>query len=251
MRNVNSKNIVLWILILIPYLLLIPATAWYSYKMEKIEHASFILVNKAEMTLYHYNYKGELLQKALIATGKNSGNKAKVGDQKTPEGIFHINKIEDAASWTHDFKDDSDGPVAGAYGPYFIRLQVPGQKGIGIHGTHDNNSLGKRASEGCIRMQNADLVRLVSHISTTSIVVITPGIEDIKEDIAPPVAESPKPVAKAVIPRKKVQVKPGKEQKKLTGNLKDKNKTPIKKKNNGKKNNGQEKKRTPDSRIRH
>ena len=73
----------------------------------------------------------------------------------------------------------------GAYGPYFIRLHVPGQKGIGIHGTHDNNSLGKRASEGCIRLNNKDLSELVMSINTNAVVVITPGIEDIKINTNP------------------------------------------------------------------
>jgi lipoprotein-anchoring transpeptidase ErfK/SrfK len=113
------------------------------------------------MKLSQYNFKGELLQQSAIATGKSYGNKSKIGDLRTPEGIFNISEVVDASDWKHDFKDDSLGEIAGAYGPFFIRLDVPGQKGIGIHGTHDNNSLGTRASEGCIRLKNEDLEQLV------------------------------------------------------------------------------------------
>jgi len=130
------------------------------------------------MTLYQYNYKGDLMQKSKIATGRNPGDKQSMGDLKTPEGVFKIGEIEDASGWTHDFKD-SLGPIKGAYGPYFINLDIPGQKGIGIHGTHNDNSIGTRASEGCIRMHNAELVQLVRHLNTASVVVITPGIEDV------------------------------------------------------------------------
>ena len=179
-KKIDKKNILLWALIFIPYLLLIPAAFWYFNKLDNIEHSSFIVINKAEMTLYHYNYSGILLQKAQIATGKGFGNKETIGDSKTPEGVFRIVQIEDASSWTHDFKGDSLGSITGAYGPYFIRLDVPGQKGIGIHGTQDDNSIGTRASEGCIRMHNEDLITLVKHINTASVVVITPGKEDIK-----------------------------------------------------------------------
>jgi len=175
----KRKNSILWILIIIPYLLLIPATVWYYHTLNSIENSSFIVINKADLTLTLYNYKGEVLQKSKIAIGKKPGNKSAKSDYKTPEGIFNIVDVEDASKWSHDFKDDSLGAIPGAYGPYFIRLNVPGQKGIGIHGTHDNNSLGTRASEGCIRMNNNELLQLVKNVTTASVVVITPGAEDV------------------------------------------------------------------------
>jgi hypothetical protein len=212
MKKAGKKEIVLWTLIVIPYLLLIPASFWYFKKLGNIEHASFIVINKAEMNLYHYNYKGELLQKSQIATGKNFGNKEKIGDAKTPEGVFNILQVEDASSWTHDFKDDTLGLIQGAYGPFFIRLSVPGQKGIGIHGTHDDNSIGSRASEGCIRMHNKDLVLLVKHISNASVVVITPGLEDVAINVkqrTDTIASKPVPARMPVV-KNKLPVKPKK-----------------------------------------
>lgn len=157
---------------------------WYFKELKKIKNAKFIIINKADMTLSQYDYKGELIHKFNVATGKNYGDKTKKGDFKTPEGIFKIEEVIDASTWSHDFKDDK-GPIVGASGPYFIRLHVPGQKGIGIHGTHNNNSLGKRASEGCIRLDNKDLSELVMSINTNAVVVITPGIEDIKINTNP------------------------------------------------------------------
>lgn len=182
LSRIKKKELILWVLILIPYLLLIPATIWYFHKVDNIANASFIIINKAEMTLSLYNYKGELIQKSGVATGKNFGSKQSIGDLKTPEGTFTIASIEDASNWSHDFKDDSIGVINNAYGPYFIRLNIPNQKGIGIHGTHDDKSIGKRASEGCIRMNNEDILKLVPKIKINCIVVITPGKEDIKEN---------------------------------------------------------------------
>lgn len=174
----KNKNSILWILIFIPYLLLIPATIWYYKKLNAIANSSFIVVNKQDMMLFHYNYKGELLQKAPIATGRIAGNKSAKGDMKTPEGVFEAVNIENASDWTHDF-EDGKGVIEGAYGPYFIRLAVPGQKGIGIHGTHDNASLGNRASEGCIRLKNENLIELVKHLTLPVTVVVTPGLPDL------------------------------------------------------------------------
>jgi hypothetical protein len=180
--GIKKRDILLWAIILVPYLSLIPASFWYFSQLRNIENSSFIIINKADYTLSHYNYKGELLQKSQLAYGKNPGNKSKIGDLKTPEGVFKIAGIEDASTWSHDFKGDSLGAIGGAYGPYFVRLDVPGQKGIGIHGTHDNNSIGTRASEGCIRMHNEDITELVKNLNTASIVVIVPGIDDQKEN---------------------------------------------------------------------
>ena len=54
--------------------------------------------------------------------------------------------------------------IAGAYGPYFIRLLTPPHRGIGIHGTHAPESIGTRATEGCIRMNNDDLRELRPYV---------------------------------------------------------------------------------------
>ncbi|WP_016990087.1 L,D-transpeptidase [Flavobacterium sp. ACAM 123] len=171
---VNLKKIA----IVFSFLLLAGLTFWYYKELKMMKNAKFIIINKADMTLSQYNYKGDLLHKFKVATGKNYGDKIKKGDCKTPEGVFTIEEVVDASAWSHDFKDDK-GEIKGAYGPYFIRLRVPGQKGIGIHGTHDNTSLGKRASEGCIRINNNELTQLVENINANSVVVITPGVEDI------------------------------------------------------------------------
>jgi hypothetical protein len=183
MEKKKKKNILLWGLIFLPYLFLIAGVFYYFKKVDEIKNSSFIVINKADMTLSHFNYEGRLLQKAGIATGKSFGDKKEIGDSKTPEGVFRVLTIENASSWTHDFKGDSLGEIKGAYGPYFIRLEVPGQKGIGIHGTHDNLSIGTRASEGCIRMKNEDVTILANSVKTSSVVVIVPGLEDIKYNL--------------------------------------------------------------------
>lgn len=56
---------------------------------------------------------------------------------------------------------DGKGEIRGAYGSHFIRLKTPGHCGIGIHGTHDPASIGTRATEGCVRLNNSDLLELV------------------------------------------------------------------------------------------
>jgi murein L,D-transpeptidase YafK len=183
MVNKEKKGFFLWVLIFLPYLLVAFVFFYYKKKVKEIKNASFIIINKSDMKMSHYDYEGKLLHHCGVATGKVFGNKMSVGDAKTPEGVFNVTGIEDASTWTHDFKDDTLGEIKGAYGPYFIRLGVSGQKGIGIHGTHDEKSIGTRASEGCIRMQNKDVEILAKSIKPSTVVVIVPGIPDIKQNI--------------------------------------------------------------------
>lgn len=132
-----------------------------------------IVIDKVGHTLTVF--KGtEKLYTFPCAVGKNTGNKAKKGDMRTPEGKFKVSNIHDASAWTHDF-GDGKGQIAGAYGPYFIRLVTPPWTGIGIHGTHDPDSMGKNVSEGCIRLRNADLRKLVPLVTTATTVEILPN----------------------------------------------------------------------------
>ena len=142
------------------------------------DKAAFLLIDKETMTLSVIDYNGDDIYRFLIACGANYGNKMRQGDKKTPEGIFRIKEINNSQSWTHDF-GDGKGDVKGAYGPWFIRIDVPGHSGIGIHGTHDDGSIGTRVTEGCIRLHNGDVEKLKSVIFTGMVVVILPSRNDI------------------------------------------------------------------------
>ena len=138
----------------------VPENLLKKYNMD----SRFILVNKTEFKVYAIDATGKILAVYPCALGKNSGQKEKEGDMKTPSGTFTIDEIIDASSWTHDFKDGK-GEIAGAYGPWFISLDTFNLSkgewgGIGIHGTHDPSSMGTRVSEGCIRLTNDNIQKL-------------------------------------------------------------------------------------------
>lgn len=118
-----------------------------------------------------------VIRSYTIAIGKNPGDKQRRGDNRTPEGDFTIVQIQKSGYWTHDF-GDGKGEIAGAYGPWFLRLgsgvSSMKWKGIGIHGTHDSSSLGTMASEGCIRMKNRDLEELKKLVGVGIPVSIVP-----------------------------------------------------------------------------
>lgn len=129
-----------------------------------------IIVDKSKYKLFLFKDGKEVINYD-IAIGKNPGQKQRVGDMTTPTGKFKINEIIDSHYWTHDF-NDGNGEIEGAYGPWFISLDTGEWDGIGIHGTHDPSSIGTMASEGCIRMYNADVTELKDQISIGTTVVI-------------------------------------------------------------------------------
>ena len=96
-----------------------------------------------------------------------------VVDKQSPEGTFKINQLLNAKGLSHDFKDGK-GPVKDAYGPWFLRLDVPGFWDIGIHGTPFPESIGTRATEGCVRMRNEDILDLKSRVKVGTVVIILP-----------------------------------------------------------------------------
>lgn len=139
-----------------------------------------IHIHKKTFTLEVFD-KDKLIKSYPIAIARNDGDKQRSGDNTTPtswggvmdvhykyEGAktgvssaqvpFRVEEICDSSYWTHDF-GDGKGEIAGAYGPWFISLDT-GWNGIGIHGTHAPESIGTKASEGCIRMHNENVVEL-------------------------------------------------------------------------------------------
>ena len=149
---------------------------------EKPTGTAFIIISKRDMTLsvYDLNEKGDTVVVAQFpcCMGKNKGNKVKRGDMRTPESPagkpFKITMIEDASTWRHDFKDGRGNILA--YGHWFLRLQTPGHKGIGIHGsTNNENTVPGRASEGCVRLLDKDIITLKTHFAYVGMPVTIQG----------------------------------------------------------------------------
>ena len=180
-RSSSTRRVLyalLAILVIVPYLGMFGMKIWYNHKIDKIANARFIVVDKETLSLKLFDYLGNEVNSYGISCGKNPGNKDRIGDLKTPEGIFHITEIEEASTWGHDFKDGK-GKIEGAYGPWFLRLEVPGHKGIGIHGTHKHESIGTRDTEGCIRLKNEDIADLKTKVNIGMVVIVLPSMDDL------------------------------------------------------------------------
>lgn len=138
----------------------------------------FIVIDKPALHLSVYeDQQGDtvLIARYPVCVGKNYGQKEKAGDMKTPEctfdNPFSITEIKPASDWTHDFGDGRGAILS--YGNWFMRLKTPGHRGIGIHGsTNNENSVPGRGSEGCIRLRDDDLDVLKANYAFVGMKVI-------------------------------------------------------------------------------
>lgn len=146
-----------------------------------INMPSHIVISKESMTLKLYDLDGKIIYNFPVAVGKSYGQKQKSGDMRTPEGVFSVQQIQNASTWSHDFKDGK-GNIEHAYGDWFIRLLTPPHKGIGIHGTHAPESIGTRATEGCIRLHNENLNKLKPLVKVGMKVIIETSKLDMEAD---------------------------------------------------------------------
>ena len=150
----------------------ISSTLQFPPMPAKPSGTAWIVISKKNLTLsvYDRNADGDTLLMAQFpcCMGKNKGNKVKRGDMRTPESPagkpFKITMIQNSSMWKHDFHDGR-GNIK-AYGHWFLRLETPGHKGIGIHGsTNNEKSVPGRASEGCIRLLDNDIITLKEHFA--------------------------------------------------------------------------------------
>jgi len=110
-----------------------------------------LLVDKSENKLYLIKDK-ETIKTYTVSTGANNC---------TPVGKFKVEEKMISPVW---FKVGAVvSPDSSEYelGKYWMGLSV---KGYGIHGTKDENTIGKQITKGCVRMMNNDVEELYSII---------------------------------------------------------------------------------------
>lgn len=138
--------------------------------------AALIVVDKEKMELSVLDFASDTIMVCPIGCGHQYGNKRNADDDRTPEGVFKVRRIENSSEWCHMTRTGLS--EFGVYGPKFIRLELPPKHSVGIHGTNSPGSLGKRESEGCIRVSNQNIVRLAELAYPGMPVLILPSSQD-------------------------------------------------------------------------
>ncbi len=143
-----------------------------------------LVVNKETQRAQLYKMDFVQVDTTSVSTGRNPGDKQRLGDNKTPRGTFEVVSVEDSANWLYNGKH--------AYGPHFARLSAgswdssgnydsAGLSDIGVHGTDEPEKLGKPASHGCVRMASEIIDEYVinGYIKKGSKVAIVDNTNDV------------------------------------------------------------------------
>lgn len=110
-----------------------------------------VSLNQRRVTLYKGNLQ---LKTYAIAIGREGW--------ETPTGTFTVRQKIQHPIWINPLTNqaipagDPENPI----GNYWIGFWNDGRNWIGFHGTPDNDSVGKAASHGCLRMYNQDIEEL-------------------------------------------------------------------------------------------
>ena len=122
-----------------------------------LDHPDFsVIVSKSQNTLTLL-LGGKFFKKYSVGTGVHA---------KTPAGTFKIvDKIAEPPWWPGDGRPSIPfGDPANILGTRWLALaatgDTPNVRGYGIHGTWDDNSIGKQSSAGCVRMHNPEVEEL-------------------------------------------------------------------------------------------
>ncbi|MBF0468672.1 MAG: L,D-transpeptidase [Desulfamplus sp.] len=126
------------------------------------EGASAIVVEKKSQTLWLYTSKKGAFTKVFetpCSTGEADGPKAVEGDKKTPEGIYFLKQIHKERFLTPIYGKRA---LTTDYPNFLDRTLGKTGSAIWIHGT--NKRLKPMDSNGCVAMNNDDVVKLDSYV---------------------------------------------------------------------------------------
>ena len=128
----------------------------------KIVKSNFsIKVSKTKNILTVYE-NGEFFKEYLVGTGR---------DNVTPIGKFYIVDKQVNPTWfRHDGQVIPFGTKENLLGTRWMSINYPG---YGIHGTWEDDSVGKQSSAGCIRLRNSDVEELFIYVPANTEVEIS------------------------------------------------------------------------------
>lgn len=150
----------------------------YATKLLNNEYDKFLIIDKQLMRVGLFDKYGREILSYGIACARNYGTKHKKADSRTPEGFFSVEGIYDSTDWLFTDDNGHTSKVKGQFGPRFIRIKNPVSSQIGLHGTGSPRSIGSRASHGCIRVTNDNILELVKYVKPGMPVIISPSKRD-------------------------------------------------------------------------
>lgn len=94
---------------------------------------------------------------------------------ETPTGEFAVLQMIQNPSWENPFTGEVIPPgPENPLGVGWVGFWTDGKNYIGFHGTPNEDLIGQAVSHGCVRMKNADLVKLYEQVQMGTLVTVQP-----------------------------------------------------------------------------
>jgi lipoprotein-anchoring transpeptidase ErfK/SrfK len=130
----------------------------------QVAAASHIVLRLQERRLYLYR-DDMLVSSYPVAVGTD--------ETPTPQGQFAISQMVIDPVWQSPWTGEVHDPGPNsALGLRWIQFAASDEGVFGFHGTPTIDSIGKAASNGCVRMRNEDVVALFSQVSVGTAVTV-------------------------------------------------------------------------------
>jgi len=129
----------------------------YLMQMRPDQRYAIVVDNKRSRLYLYQNENGRprFVADYYISTGKRGGEKTREGDEKTPQGVYHVTASLPRKKLS-DFYGSGAFPIS--YPNEWDKRHGRNGHGIWLHGTpSDTYSRAPRASNGCVVLANADL----------------------------------------------------------------------------------------------
>jgi L,D-transpeptidase ErfK/SrfK len=128
--------------------------------------ATHLVLKLKERKVYVYQDK-KVITQFQVAVGKKGW--------ETPTGRFQVKEMLRDPVWKSPWTGQvaSPGPNS-PLGERWIGFWSDGKNSIGFHGTPAENSLGRAASHGCVRMRNRDVKVLFDLVQVGTPVIVQP-----------------------------------------------------------------------------
>ncbi len=142
------------------------------FKDAEEQPPKFILVDKSANHMWIYNNESRVLEREFeIGIGKGGLRERRyIGDHTTPTGVYEVVQKRDDKWW----RDNKDSPLPNYYGGIkggMLVLAGQWHPEIAIHGSNEPR-LGE-VSNGCVRVENANLQELLHKIPIGTMVIVT------------------------------------------------------------------------------
>lgn len=165
---------------------------WMQVHYPAAPSEGYVLYVSVKSQRMYFVVEGEMKAEYVISTARN-GLGAQTSSNRTPEGLHRVvHKFGEGVppfgilkgrQYTGEVATDSTGKddlITSRI--LWLDGMEPGlneggsvdsmQRGIYIHGTADEGSLGRPSSHGCIRMRNSDVIALFDKVLIGTLVVI-------------------------------------------------------------------------------